>query len=508
MSRLAKVNIYGNKSRNKISRYLFGHFMEHCKDVIYGSVYDPESPLADEDGFRKDVIEVLREVGVPMLRYPGGNFVSNYHWEDGIGDKEKRPRTFDYAWLAEDNNSMGTIEFLKLCKKVGAEPYLCVNMGSGTAEEAMHWVEFCNGDKGEYANKRKALGYEKPFGVKYWGLGNEMYGDWQYGASNAIDYAKKALDFAKAMKWVDPSIELIVCGYDLGSDWNYEVARLLKPLISHIAIHHYSIGYGVFREEDYEQCMYIPDYLTKLTEVARASIIAGTNDALSEIKVAWDEWNTYAWNFEEDGDRKATLKNALLTAGILHSFIKSSNVVEIASYSPFVNVCGAISVKEDKVLKRAQYDIFKWMSKKFSVCNNYLESDLESDGYKLEEVIDYSNRLPEAKFALDAKESKRVVETKFIDVVASINEAKDKIVLSFLNKDAKKECLVDINIWGIHVNWNRTKCYRLYHPDFEASNTVKEPDKVRVEEIDTRIKDGKILLKEHSWTILEVDVEK
>ena len=127
-----------------------------------------------------------------------------------------------------------------------------------------------------------------------------MYGDWQFGACSAEEYAKKALDFAKAMKWMDPSIELVACGYDLGSDWNYEVARVLKPLISHIAIHHYSIGYDIFKEEDYNQCMYIPDYLTKLTNVAKASIVAGTNDALTDIKVAWDEWNTHAWNFERD----------------------------------------------------------------------------------------------------------------------------------------------------------------------------------------------------------------
>ena len=252
MNKNVKLTVYADHTRNKISKNIFGHFMEHSADVIYGSVYDPESRFADEDGFRKDVLEVLKEVQVPMLRYPGGNFVSNYHWEDGIGPKEKRPKVFDYAWLAEDDNRMGTVEFIKLCEKTGAEPYLCVNMGSGTAEEAMHWVEFCNGTGDtKYANMRRELGYEEPFHVKYWGLGNEMYGDWQFGACSAEEYAKKALDFAKAMKWMDPSIELVACGYDLGSDWNYEVARVLKPLISHIAIHHYSIGYDIFKEEDY-----------------------------------------------------------------------------------------------------------------------------------------------------------------------------------------------------------------------------------------------------------------
>lgn len=506
----AKVRIYADTTRNRINKNIFGHFMEHCGDVIYGSVYAPDSEFSDEDGFRKDVLEALREVHVPMLRYPGGNFVSNYHWEDGIGPVEKRPKVFDYAWVAEDDNRMGTVEFIKLCRKVGAEPYLCVNMGSGTSEEAMHWVEFCNGTGDtKYANLRRSLGYEEPFAVKYWGLGNELYGDWQYGCCSSEDYSKKALDFAKAMKWFDPSIILVACGYDLGSDWNYTVAGKLKPLINHIAIHHYSIGYGIFKEEDYEQCMYIPDYISKLTKVARADIVAGTNDALSEIKVAWDEWNTHAWEMDkEDSDENYTLRNAIMTAGILHSFIRDSDIVEIGSYSPFVNVCGAISVKKDQVLKRPQFYVFKMLSEAFADCDKYVETKVECESYELPEVIDYSNRPAEAKFALNAKSGVRMVETPYIDCVAATNEEHTRLAVSLINKDKDRDCVVDITSYGVQINWNTVKCYQLYNENFEACNTVENSRSVVTREVSLEEENHKLRLDRHSLSVVMFEVQK
>lgn len=507
--RKAKVTVYADYSRNTINKYIFGHFMEHCADVIYGSVYAPESSLADEDGFRTDVLEVLREARTPMLRYPGGNFVSNYHWEDGIGPKEKRPKMYDYAWQAEDDNRFGTIEFIKLCRKVGAEPYICVNMGSGTAEEAMHWVEFCNGTGDtKYVRMRKELGYEEPFGVKYWGLGNELYGDWQYGKTSAEEYAKKALDFAKAMKWYDPTIQLIACGYDIGSDWNYAVAKVLKPLIHAIAIHHYSIGYGIFKDENYEECMYIPEYLSKLTNVAYADIVAGTDDALTDIKIAWDEWNTHAWELDkEDSDSNYTLRNALMTATILHSFIRSSDKVEIASYSPFVNVCGAISVKEDVVLKRAQYYVFKLLADAFYECNNYVNVRTECDMYELEEVVDRSNKMAEAQFVLNAKNKKRMVKTPYIDCVAGINEEKTKMIISIINKDREQDCCIDVNVFGKEICWESVECYCIAHDDIEAANTEQNPENVVIEKVKMVDCEGRIRVNKHSVNMIEITLK-
>ena len=164
-----KVMIQLDRICGSVDRKIFGHFTEHAFGNIYGGIYEPDSPFADEDGQRKDVLEKLKQVNVPLLRYPGGNFVSNYHWEDGIGPKENRKRVFEYAWYTEEPNQFGTVDFILECRKIGAEPYLCINMGSGTVEEAMHWVEYCNGTGNNYyANLRRSHGYEEPFNVKYW----------------------------------------------------------------------------------------------------------------------------------------------------------------------------------------------------------------------------------------------------------------------------------------------------------------------------------------------------
>lgn len=504
----AKLTVYADHAENKISQNLFGHFMEHCMDVIYGSVYDPQHPLADEDGFRTDVLEALREVKTPMLRYPGGNFVSNYHWENGVGPVEKRPKLFDYAWGAEDDNRFGTVEFIKLCQKIGAQPYLCVNMGSGTAEEAMNWVEFCNGTGDtKYALLRKSLGYEEPFDVKYWGLGNELYGDWQYGACSASDYAKRALDFAKAMKWRDPSVKLVACGHDIGSEWNYTVAKVLKPLIDHVAIHHYSIGFDVFKEENYEECMYIPEYISKLTKVAKADIIAGTGDALTDIKVAWDEWNTHSWEYDAKKNEAAcTFRNAILTAGILHSFLRDSGTVEIASYSPFVNVCGAMEVHEKGIVKRPQYHVFRMMAESFGICDQYISSYTVCDEYELDEVIDFSNRLPEPKFALDARSRRRKVKTLYVDCVAAMNEERTKLVISILNKHPQEDCEIDTAIFGVDVKWDKARCMVLYNEDFEALNTKEEPERVTVTAEPLNSTDGKLHVKKHSLNIIMAEL--
>ena len=199
---LKMTNIYVNLNvpRGEVDPKIFGHFCEHAFGNIYGGYYDPGNPNADADGFRLDVIEALKEVAPTIMRYPGGNFVSNYHWEDGIGPKENRKKVFEYAWLTEESNQFGTADFIEICRRVGAEPLICVNMGTGTIEEAMHWIEYCNGTGDTYyANLRRSHGYEEPFGVKYWGLGNESYGPWQMNNYTAEEYAIRPSSLPKLL---------------------------------------------------------------------------------------------------------------------------------------------------------------------------------------------------------------------------------------------------------------------------------------------------------------------
>jgi alpha-N-arabinofuranosidase len=192
---------------------VFGGFLEHMGRAVYEGVYDPTSRHADEDGLRTDVLEALRRLRFTVMRYPGGNFASGYHWEDGIGPRDRRPLRIEKAWDSREPNHVGTDEFLSLCRKMSWQSMLTVNLGSGTTEEARSWVEYCNGAPGTpYGDRRAANGHPEAYGVKLWCLGNEMDGLWQIGHCPAEEYAARARDAARAMRAVDPSIETIACG--------------------------------------------------------------------------------------------------------------------------------------------------------------------------------------------------------------------------------------------------------------------------------------------------------
>lgn len=215
---MAKIKIDLDRKIGNVDRKLFGGFIEHLGRCIYGGIYEEGSPLSDAQGYRTDVLEAIRALRLPVLRWPGGNFVSGYHWQDGVGPLEQRPRRMNLAWQAEESNRFGTDEFLRYCRLIEAEPYLCINMGTGTLDEAQAWVEYCNGAGDTYwANLRRQHGHPDPYQVRYWGLGNEMYGEWQIGALSADVYVQRAREFAKVMKWTDPTIKLVSCGQ---SGWN------------------------------------------------------------------------------------------------------------------------------------------------------------------------------------------------------------------------------------------------------------------------------------------------
>ena len=209
------VRVYLDSRRTvaPLDRNLFGSFLEHLGRAIYEGIYDPGSKLSDSNGFRKDVMDEVRQLGVPIIRYPGGNFVSGYNWLDGVGPKQDRPRVLDKAWNALNTNQFGTNEFMAWCKAVGTLPLMGLNLGTGTPEQAAALVEYCNVDKGtKWSDLRRKHGFAEPYKVKHWCLGNEMDGPWQIGHMTATEYGLKAQDAARQMHYVDPSLQLIACG--------------------------------------------------------------------------------------------------------------------------------------------------------------------------------------------------------------------------------------------------------------------------------------------------------
>jgi alpha-N-arabinofuranosidase len=346
-----KIKIDLDRTIGEIDPKIYGNFVEHLGRCIYGGVFDFGSPLSDADGVRKDVLEASRSLRVSILRWPGGNFVSGYHWTDGIGRPEDRPKRLELAWGAVESNRVGTDEFLRYCEKLGTEPYICVNMGTGSWDEARDWVEYCNRDSGTYyADLRRKNGRANPYGVTYWALGNEMDGGWQMGHRNAEDYGKYALEAAKLMKWVDQKIKLVASGssdFSRGwTDWNRTVLEYLKEHIDYVALHTY-VGN---RENDYYR------FMTSVLDVEeRIRIVEGLiRETLSKarrtspIYIAFDEYNVWYRAWTAQGlEETYNLEDALVIAQFLNTFIRNAHVVKIANMAQLVNVIAPIRAEKD-----------------------------------------------------------------------------------------------------------------------------------------------------------------
>lgn len=508
---MEKIFINLNNPKNKVDEKIFGHFCEHAFKNIYGGVYDPGNKNSNEDGLRTDVIEKLKKVKPAILRYPGGNFVSNYHWEDGIGPKEKRRKVFEYAWLTEESNQFGTADFIELCRLVGAEPCLCINMGTGTVEEAMNWVEYCNSTRDTYyANLRRSHGYEEPFGVKYWGLGNEMFGPWQMNHLSAEDYAKKAMECGKAMKWADPTIKLIACGYEQQSDWNHTLIKKLWQFVDYISAHHYSIkDWGPF-DDDYMETMCVPEYMEKLNKLTVAAVLTGMNNDTKDIKVAWDEWNLYGWLFDGvNDDESYDLRNAIVTAAIINMFINNSDTIGMANYSTFVNINGAISVKPDGIVERPQYHVFDLLSNNTGDVLYQTIVKGETFSIKMAQSPRLGRDVRNINLVNPESENKGLSKINYLSV-ASTGDDDGYLYVSVVNRHPEKDLDAEIIFETTHLSPRGEAAYIIYNDDVKASNTEENPDNVTIKTADIPVVSNnicKFTAKKHSINLLKFKVD-
>ena len=351
-SREARVKIDTERVIGQIDPKLYGNFTEHLGRCIEGGIYEENSPLSDKNGFRKDVMKVVEDLHVSFLRWPGGNFSSNYNWRDGIGPRDDRPARLEMAWGTIEDNRFGTNEFLNYCEAIKTEPYLCANFGTGSWDEAQQWVEYCNFPSGTATSKlRQKNGRQEPWKVKYWGLGNEMDGPWQMGHRTAEDYGKFALEGAKLMKWTDPSVKLVAAGsanYGPGADWinwNRVVLQYLKNHADFLSLHLY-VGNP---ENNFEEFMASSLELQDRTKIAEGIIRAAMSDTEKRsMYIAWDEWNVW---YRARGDKERgrrileehyNLEDALVIATFLNGFINNAHIVKIANMAQLVNVIAPI----------------------------------------------------------------------------------------------------------------------------------------------------------------------
>lgn len=348
---LDKDNIIGTTDSR-----LFGALIEHLGRGVYSGIYDPADPSADVQGFRRNVLDLVRQLRVSVVRYPGGNFVSGYHWSDGIGPEEDRPARLNLAWKSLESNRFGFDEFVDWAKKAGAETMAAVNLGTGTPEDAGYLVEYCNHPSGtKWSDLRRKNGHDQPHNIKIWCLGNEMGGYWQIGRLSAEDYGKKAMETAKMMRLIDPSIELLACGSSttrLSSypEWDRVVLEYLYDQIDYISIHHY---YGYDNE--------LGDYLGSFVDMDRfIRTIIATTDYVKALKrtpkilgLSFDEWNVWyhqpisfpTWEWDTAPKRLEqiyTLLDALVVGGLICTLLRHADRVKIACVAQLVNVIAPI----------------------------------------------------------------------------------------------------------------------------------------------------------------------
>ncbi len=372
---------------------IFGGFLEHMGRAVYGGIYDPQSAHANADGCRSDVLEHLRPLAMTALRYPGGNFASGYHWQDGVGPRESRPTVRELAWQSIEPNRFGTDEFIKLCRSMAWTPMLTINLGSGTPEEARNWVEYCNCPPGtRYADLRAANGSPQPHAVPLWCLGNEIDGPWQLGHVPAEQYAIRAQQAAKMMKDTDKSIELVVCGscspgMSTYMEWDRQVLDHLGDLADYISLHNYAGN----RNNDTADYLAITNAIDHQIEEMDAvcRVIQAKRRSKKRAYLCFDEWNVWYKNMQMDGEGKFAphlieeiynLEDALVVAGFMHSFIRHADAVKIANLAQIVNVIAPILTRGEDVLAQSIYYPFEMFSKRRS--GTSLRCSVEGPGYE------------------------------------------------------------------------------------------------------------------------------
>ena len=358
MTLIATCTLHPELAIGEVDPRLYGSFIEHLGRAVYGGIYEPDHPTADANGFRQDVLELVRELGVPIVRYPGGNFVSGYNWEDGIGPKASRPRRLELAWRTIETNQFGVDEFIAWCRAAGAQPLLAVNLGSRGLDAARHLVEYCNHPGGTYwSDLRKSNGASAPHNVRTWCLGNEMDGHWQIGHKTAEEYGRLACETAKVMKLVDPTIELVACGsssrhmptfpaYDL------TVLEHTYPHVEYLSLHTY---YGNRQDN-------LPNFLAKSLDMdAYINTVIATCDHVKArmrspktIYLSFDEWNVWFHSNEADKliapwqeappqlEDHYSLEDALVVGTMLITLLRHADRVKIACLAQLVNVIAPI----------------------------------------------------------------------------------------------------------------------------------------------------------------------
>lgn len=498
---VTRIYLDSRRTISPLDPNLFGSFLEHLGRAIYEGIYDPGSSLSDSNGFRKDVIDEVRQLRVPIIRYPGGNFVSGYNWLDGVGPKKDRPRTLDKAWNTIETNQFGTNEFMAWCKLVGARPLMGLNLGTGTPEKAAALVEYCNVEKGtKWSELRRSHGIAQPYKVEHWCLGNEMDGPWQIGHMTATEYGMKAQDAARQMHYVDPSLKLIACGSSHPGmptylEWDREVLEQCYEHVDGLSLHRY---FGNTQEETGgDSTKYLAMNLSMERQIAESlavcDLVRGHKRSPKKLWLSFDEWNV--WYRARSGDavngheqeaphlleEVYNLEDALLVGGILNTLMRNADRVKVACLAQLINVIAPIMTNPKGSLRQTIFYPYGFALQfaRGTVLNLLVESP----------TYDVS----------------QMGQVPYLDAAGTLNPEDGKVSVFILNRDLNKARAVEIN-WQDKAPSQVLSSTTLTGGDLKAFNSFDAPQRVMPQGVDkpsTASGRTKFEVPARSYTVIE-----
>ena len=456
----------------RIDPRIYGSFIEHLGRAVYGGIYEPDHPTADAEGFRRDVIDMVRKLGVPVVRYPGGNFVSGFNWEDSIGPRAQRPARLDLAWFTTETNEVGLHEFAHWARKTGSEVMYAVNLGSRGADAARNVLEYANHPSGSYwSDLRIQNGEKEPFGIKLWCLGNEMDGPWQMGHKTAAEYGRAACEAGKMMKWVDPSIELVACGSSSSEmptfgSWEYEMLDECYDTIDYVSLHRY---YGNPTNDT-------PGFLARSmdldafikTVVSICDAVGGKKHSKKKLNLSFDEWNVWYHSNEQDKEvwkqgkwnRALPLlediynfEDALLAGSMLITFLRNADRVKIACLAQLVNVIAPIMTRNGGGC---------WAQ---TIFYPFMHASCYGRGTSLRALVNSP--------VYDCRDYDAV---PLIDSTAVMGDD-GSVTVFCVNRDTAEDCELSIDLRAFD-KLRFAEHIVLHHDDVKAVNTEEHPDNV------------------------------
>lgn len=474
-----------------IDRRVFGSFLEHLGRAIYGGIYDPDHPLADDMGFRTDVLELVKKLDVPVIRYPGGNFVSGYNWEDGIGPKEQRPRRTELAWFTIEPNQVGIDEFQEWCKRANSEVMMAVNLGTAGVQEAKNLVEYCNFPGGtHYSDLRRKYGHEEPYGIKYWCLGNEMDGPWQIGHKTAQEYGRLAAETGKVMKWVDPTIELIACGSSNTQmptfpAWEEEVLEHTYDVVDYISLHSY---YGNRSDDTGEYLACSADMDNFISTVAAVcDVVKNKLRSNKTMMLSFDEWNV--WFHSNEQDKKIekwtvappqlediyNFEDALVVGCLLITLMRHSDRVKMACLAQLVNVIAPIMTENGGR---------SWVQ---TIFYPFMDASRYGRGVSLQ-----------TKVNCGTYDAGVYGQTPYVESVAVWNEEAREVTVFAVNRSLEEDIPLDVEVGGLE-GLRKLSHRVLTCDDLKAVNTADCPDTVSPVDLPLT---AETVLPKHSWNVI------